>query len=224
MARLPRITIPGVLHHIVHRGNNRNDVFFEQDDYKQYLSLLSHYSRMYNFSILSYCLMTNHVHIVGIPADNGSMSNMIWATHYRYSLQLNQKMGNCGHNWQSRFFSCPCDEFHGISSIRYVELNPVRAGLVDNPWNYLWSSAMYHVGIKRYPDLLDFKWWNMRFSLQEWKEILMQQIEMDLIPDIRENTRSGTPLGNSEFRELVLNQAGVELERRSRGRPRKNGA
>ena len=224
MARPRRITIPGVPHHIVQRGNNKNSIFFEREDFEQYLRLLSRYSQKYEFRILSFCLMTNHVHIVGIPSEIGSMSSLMRSTQHRYSLQLNRKMGKSGHNWYSRYYSCPCDEFHGVSSMRYVELNPVRAGIVKEPWDYMWSSAMYHVGQRSYPEFLDRNWWNKRFSPRDWEELLVQTTELDSISLIRNNTKSGRPLGSKEFREMVKSQAGVEKERRLRGRPKKNGA
>ena len=222
MPRSQRITIPGCLHHIVHRGNNQQKIFFDSDDYDTYLRLFERYKERYGFRVLSYCLMSNHVHIVGIPSMKNSISNLIQYTHGRYSVILNKKMGKCGHNWQSRHKAFPCDEFHGIASMRYTEMNPVRAGIVKKAWEYKWSSARVHTGLEKAGSLLDTSWWNMHFSATEWQSMLVLQADDDTVERIRESNITGYPLGDDKFHILVKEKTGKLFRKKSRGRKCQN--
>jgi putative transposase len=153
--RRPRVIIPGVPHHITQRGNNRQQVFYCDHDRTLYLDLLTRHARQYGTRILSYCLMTNHVHVVAVPQRDHSLARTCGRAHAEYAAALNHAERRSGHLWQNRFFSCPLDGAHLESAMRYVELNPVRAGLIAVPWAWPWSSARAHCSKEAGDALLD---------------------------------------------------------------------
>ncbi len=130
MARLARIVIPGLPHHITQRGNRRQTVFFSDQDYRAYLDLLGDWSAKGGLKIWAYCLMPNHVHLIGVPKTEDSLRAAVAETHRRYTRLINFREGWRGHLWQERFHSFAMDEAYVYRAVRYVELNPVRAGLV----------------------------------------------------------------------------------------------
>jgi REP-associated tyrosine transposase len=145
MCRTARLVLPDAPHHIIQRGNRRQLVFFTDEDRTLYLSLLLKWSNIARLSIWAYCLMENHVHCVGVPHLPTSLSKTFAEVHKHYSYMINKRHGWRGYLWQGRFLSYPMDEFYRYRCIRYVELNPVRAGLVRNAAEYPWSSARAHV-------------------------------------------------------------------------------
>jgi putative transposase len=112
MPRIARIVIPGCPHHVVQRGNNRQDVFFGDDDRRRYLSILREQAQRHALNIFGYCLMTNHVHLIVIPSTEKSMPQAIGRTHWIYAQYLNRRHGRSGHLWQNRFYSCVLEENH----------------------------------------------------------------------------------------------------------------
>lgn len=144
MPRKNRIVMPGVAHHIVQRGTRKQKTFFSTKDYSLYLKLLFKYSSEYRLEILAYCLMPNHIHLVAIPLSKESLSFAVGRTHQLYALQINKREGWQGHLWQERFFSLPLDQSHLNQCVKYVHLNPVKAGLVKTSQEYRWSSAWKH--------------------------------------------------------------------------------
>lgn len=219
MGRFKRIVIPGIAHHITHRGNNQKNIFFNPDDRDRYFTLLKHYSDKHDFRILAYCLMTNHVHIVGIPEKQESLPRVIRDTHQRYSLTLNQRLKRSGHVWQNRYFSCPLDESHLVATLCYTEQNPTRAGMVEYTWEYPWSSARVHLGLMAdKSEVLDMSWWNSKFDPEGWRETLGESVDDKSIDDIRYKTKSGLPLGKKAFRVQLEKRLGRELSKKPRGR------
>jgi putative transposase len=221
MPRNPRIIIPDVPHHIVQRGDHKNQVFFCPDDFELYLDLLANYSEKHRFDLVGYCLMSNHVHLVGIPSSVDSLVNVTRDTHQKYSSLLNRKMGKTGHNWQERPGVIACDDPHAIASTCYSEYNPVSAGMVRNPGDYMWSSARAHLGLCKWPSFLDSRWWKSSFTFKEW--IAYHESydhRMDSI--IREATLRGKPLGSEEFMAMAENYYGIVRSNQRRGRPLKS--
>ena len=149
MPRTARLVIPDVPHHVIQRGNRRQPVFFKDEDRSFYLALLLKWSNIARFSIWAYCLMENHVHCVGVPLLSTSLALTFAEVHKRYSFVINKRYGWRGYLWQGRFLSYPMDEIYLYRGIRYVELNPVRAGLVPIATDYPWSSARAHAGRRR---------------------------------------------------------------------------
>lgn len=147
MARLARVVVPALPHHVTQRGNGRRPVFTTDADRLVYLDLLASNCRLYHLSILGFCLMSNHVHLVAVPRRADAMGLALRNAHGRYASYLNALEGNSGHVWQGRYYSCPLDTDHLWAALRYSELNPVRAGMVAAPELYRWSSAAAHCGL-----------------------------------------------------------------------------
>lgn len=139
MARLARIAAPGIPYHVTQRGNRRQPVFFQEDDYRAYLQELWRQSERFGLRIWAYCLMTNHVHLIAVPDHEQSLARGLGETHRRYTRRVNFREGWRGYLWQGRFGSVPLDELHLIAAMRYVERNPVTAGLVSRAEDYPWS-------------------------------------------------------------------------------------
>ena len=216
MARVARIVVPGALHHITQRGNNRQDVFFVDDDRRVYLELLRQQSERYGFVVEGYCLMTNHVHVVGRPGEEVSLAKAIGRTHFLYTQYVNRLHGRNGHLWQNRFFSCAMDEGHGWNALAYVELNPVRAGIVRRAWRYPWSSSPAHCGIRDDDPLLEVTRWHEHTPAAQWKLTLLDIAgDEDEQRAVRTNTHTGRPLGSDRF----LSKLEKTLGRRVRALP-----
>ncbi|KTE42968.1 MULTISPECIES: transposase [unclassified Sphingopyxis] len=141
MARLPRIVLPGIAHHVTQRGNRRERTFFEDGDYALYLDLLADASRSAGVEIWSYCLMPNHVHIIAVPSDEDGLRRVFRHVHRHYTGYINARLRTTGHLWQGRFSSVAMDEAHLVAALRYVALNPVRAKLVKTASDWQWSSS-----------------------------------------------------------------------------------
>ncbi len=141
MARLARVVIPGIPHHVTQRGNGRQKTFFEEGDYALYLDLLASAADRARVEVWSYCLMPNHVHIVLTPEDTDGLWRTFGELHRRYTGYVNARMRTTGHLWQGRYGSVAMDEAHLVTALRYVALNPVRAGLVARAEDWRWAST-----------------------------------------------------------------------------------
>jgi putative transposase len=141
MARLPRVVLPGIPHHVTQRGNGRQRTFFEEGDYALYLDLLADAAERAQTKVWSYCLMPNHVHIILCPQDEDGLWRTFGELHRRYTGFINARRRKTGHLWQGRFGSVAMDEAHFVTALRYVALNPVRAGMVRRAQDWPWSST-----------------------------------------------------------------------------------
>jgi len=145
MARIARVVAPGIPHHITQRGNRRQDTVFCVEDFQAYLVLLREWCGHWKVEIWAYCRMPNHVHLIAVPTSEDALQRAIGEADRRYTRRVNFREGWRGHLWQGRFASCPLDEPHTLAAARYIEQNPVRAGLAATPWDYPWSSVAAHV-------------------------------------------------------------------------------
>ena len=196
MPRPARRVLPGLPHHVTQRGNCRQRIFFGDDDHALYLSLLRHFCRKSGTSVWAWCLMPNHVHLILVPSHEDGLGAALGPAHARYASLINARQGWTGHFWQGRFGSFVMDEAHLLACARYVELNPVRAGLVATAGEWLWSSARAHLGrggdgLTDPVPLLD-RW-------PDWRSVLDGDLEPALRDAIRARERSGRPLGGSDF-------------------------
>jgi putative transposase len=141
MARFARLVVPGLPHHVTQRGNRREKTFLEESDYALYLDLLSESSARARTEVWAYCLMPNHVHVILVPSDEDGLRRTFADLHRRYTGFINARARTTGHLWQGRYGSVVMDETHLINAVRYVTLNPVRAGLVGRARDWRWSSA-----------------------------------------------------------------------------------
>lgn len=221
MPRTARIIVPGVPHHVTQRGNNHQRVFFSNDDRMAYLNLLSRYSKKYGLEILSYCLMDNHIHVIGIPTEENSLAQAIGRTHFTFTRRINDLVKRSGHLWQGRFYSCCLDEDHFWRALLYVEQNPVRAGLVDQAWNYPWSSAAAHCGLRDSGGLLDLERWRATIGEQDWADTLLTFPTETELQQLRRSTMSGRPVGDDTFLVKLESVLGRRLRSRPVGRPKK---
>ncbi|MFH1824584.1 MAG: transposase [Candidatus Firestonebacteria bacterium] len=196
MARIARVVVPGLPHHITQRGNRRQDVFFQESDYERYILLLREWCDRCKVQIWAYCLMPNHVHLIAVPETEESLSRGIGEAHRRYTRMINFREGWRGYLWQGRFASYPMDERYLISAVRYIELNPLRAKMVSEPWEYAWSSAYAHINGK------DDRLARVQVLLEmvgDWKEFLLGGMKKEELEQIRCHSRTGRPLGDASF-------------------------
>ena len=216
MARIARVVLPGHPHHVTQRGNRRQITFFCDEDYRIYRALMAEWCRRQRVSIWAYCLMPNHVHLVAVPSAPEGLALGIGEAHRRYTLRVNGREGWRGHLWQERFSSVLMDETHLLSAVRYVEMNPVRAGLVHCPSDYQWSSAGAHLAAK------DDALVTVRPMLEmvgSWQAFLATESE-DEVEALRRHEKTGRPLGSELFIKGVENRLGRLLTPQSPGRKR----
>jgi putative transposase len=222
MPRLARIVIPNRPHLITQRGNNRQDVFFVDDDRVAYLGLLQEEGERHGLRVEGYCLMTNHIHLIATPTSEAALAKAMGRTHYRYAQYVNRLHGRSGHLWQNRFYSCPLDGDHYWTAMAYAEQNPVRARLVRFAWRYPWSSAAAHCG--EGPDrsgLLDLGVWGRSLAAKGWKQTLAERLKPQTLSTLRLNTHRGRPLGSDAFLSKIESLVGRRLRPLPVGRPRK---
>lgn len=220
MARIARVVAVGVPHHVTQRGNRRQAVFFSSADYRAYLRLMADWCRQSGVEVWAYCLMPNHVHLVVVPGSEQSLARGIGEAHRRYTVRVNMRENWRGYLWQGRFASYPLDGQYLLAAVRYVEQNPVRAGLVALPWQYQWSSARAHVTGRN--DML-VKARPMLHMVGNWREFLRSSPEGLEQEAVRRHIRTGRPLGSAEFIESLEASTGRTLVPLRRG-PKPGGA
>lgn len=226
MARLARIVIPHVPHHVTQRGNRRLPVFFSDIDRQSYLALLGAAAHKAGTTCLAWCLMDNHVHLILVPENADGLRAMLGEAHRRYTREINFREGWRGHLFQARFASYPMDDAHLMAAVGYVERNPVAAGLVVRAEDWRWSSARSHVAGKRVTDdpLTDVG--ALGRHVRQWRAMLKYGLEAgDLGPEgeavadaIDARLRTGRPLADADWiaaREVELDRP---LARRKPGR------
>ena len=222
MARLPRVIAIDVPHHVTQRGNARQVVFASDADRLVYLDLLRRNADLHGLSVLGYCLMSNHVHLITVPHTRQALAQALKHTHGRYAAYWNAHQGASGHVWQGRYYSCPLDASHLWSALRYAELNPVRAGLVTKPQDWKWSSAAAHCGGAE-DTMLEMETWRKRWTVPEWMEYLSAKESATDLASLRQSTHTGRPLGSAEFVHALEETTLRLLAPQKGGRPKKVG-
>jgi len=219
MARIARVVLPGYPHHITQRGNRRQDVFFCEEDYEAYLDLLKEWCQKENIEVWAWCLMTNHVHLIVKPNRDSNLAKAIGETHRRYTCRINFREGWRGYLWQGRFSSFPMDESWLLRATAYVELNPVRAGMVEEPWDYPWSSVHAHLAGRDDRGLLTLE--PLTKLVGDWKHYLQEARTRDT-KELERHERTGRPLGDDDFIEKAEKLLGRELKKKKPGpKPKK---
>ena len=215
MARIARAVAAGYPHHITQRGNRRQQTFFCDEDYTTYISLMAEWCKKQYVEIWAYCLMPNHVHLIAIPQSEDGLRSAIGEAQRRYTRHVNFRQGWRGHLWQGRFSSFPMDESYLLAAARYVELNPVRAGLAREPWSYPWSSAHAHVtGVNDH--LMQAA--SLRAIVTDWRDFLLSPLSEKDIEALRKHERTGRPLGNERFVDKLEITLDRMLRRQKSGR------
>lgn len=219
MPRIARVIVPNIPYHITQRGNYKQDVFLNDKDKLKYLSLVKENSKQYKVEILAYCLMNNHVHFAVVPQRPDSLSLMFKYVSMRYSQYFNRKLDRRGHLWQDRYFSCPLDKDHLFEVFRYIENNPVKAGLVKSAEDYPWSSAKSHIFSDFSSDELLVDYTKYSKEIKNWKEYLNETSNEQLVLNLKKCTRSGKPAGNKDFIQDLEFKIGRVLRSKPMGRP-----
>ena len=220
MPKCKRIVIPDLPHHICHRGNLGQDVFFLDSDRTLYLGLLREHSKPNGVTIQAYCLMTNHIHVIATPADPDALHRTFERVAGDYAKAIHIRLSRRGHLWQGRFRSAPMDEGYFWAAMVYVEQNPVRAGLVKTADAWSWSSVHAHLENRQDP-LLDLTRWHKQYNPTTWRECLSLGLrDACLLGRIRESTRVGRPAASEAFIAELEQQLGQSLRPRNMGRPR----
>ena len=214
MARLARVVAPGLPHHVTQRGNRRQQTFFCDEDYQQYVDLMAQFCKAEQVAIWAYCLMPNHVHLIAVPRTTEGLRRAIGEAHRRYTRMVNFRERWRGHLWQGRFASYVLDETYVLTAARYVELNPVRAGLVNTPRQYRWSSAAAHLrgkddALVRVGPLLQLE--------PNWRRFLTRVIREEDLKTLRAHEHTGRPPGEEAFLESLEQNLGRILKRQQPG-------
>jgi putative transposase len=183
----------GYPHLVTQRGIRSMDVSHSELDRREYLGMLGEEIACRGVAILVWCLMTNHVHFVAVPRRETSLAGVFAAAHRRYTRMKNFTAGVRGYLFQGRFGSCVLDQSHLMHAARYVELNPVPAGLVTLPWEYPWSIARFHMGIAEYDALVTDR--TPLELVSDWEGFL-RSAEDDPLRNLRQATRMGRPAGD----------------------------
>ena len=217
MSRVARIVVPGFPHHVTQRGNRRADIFETDEDREAYLRFLRTYCAKRRLSVWAYCLMSNHVHLVVVPEKESSLSEGLRDTHTVYAMYFNSRTRLSGHVWQGRFFSCPLDESYVWAAVRYVERNPVRAGMVERAERYRWSSAAAHCGLCE--DVVLSTAFPAAGAIDDWGEWLHEPIDDEeaVHTSIRHRTHTGRPCGSGKFFDQLEQLLGRTVHPKPRG-------
>ncbi len=215
MSRLPRIIVPGIPHHVTQRGNRRQRVFLQDDDYALYRDWLAQACKSNGVDVWSYCLMPNHMHLILVPSDETGLSRAVGETHRRYSSYINARLRVTGHLFQGRFGCVAMDEEHLMAAFRYIALNPVKAKLVSAAVDWVWSSTPAHFK-KKDDSLVTVKPLLDRVDLLE--EFLNMPTDSEHESALAKGQTVGRPLMNDEELAALEKRLGRPLRPGKRGR------
>ena len=225
MARLPRISAAGYPHHVIQRGNNRQATFLDDVDYQRYLALLGDVAPAHGIALDAYVLMPNHVHLLLTPQTDQALSRFMQSLGRRYVRWFNERHARTGTLWEGRFRSTVVDaDRYLLACMRYIELNPVRAGLCAAPEHYRWSSFAHHVGLRVDPLVTDHAlFWGLGNTPYERQSAYRGLFDVELSPAevdaIRRATNRGRSLALAPSQGPMPQASGWALPR-PRGRPR----
>jgi putative transposase len=228
MARLPRLAIAGLPHHVIQRGNNRQLIFRDAEDHIHYLQCLREAAAEHGLAIHAYVLMPNHVHLLVTPAEDASLARVMQSLGRRYVRWFNDRYGRTGTLWEGRFRSAVIEsERYLLACSRYIELNPVRAGLAPDPASFPWSSHAHHVGRRVDPIVSDHAvYWalgNTPFDRQaQYRSIFDHPTDEAFMSRLRDGTNRGWALGDENFLAALRVAPGRPLAPKPRGRPKKS--
>ena len=218
MPRFRRLVVPGHPHHVTQRGVRKQTTFFDDFDYQTYLKIGEDLRSTSSLVVLAYCLMPNHVHAVVIPKHERDLAEFFGRLHQDYARRTNLRYNWSGHLWQNRFFSVVMDARHTLAALRYVELNPVRSGLVAAPHDWPWSSARGNLGLV-HDDMIAGQ-----PALQlvgDWRTYLYGPENISDLQELRRATSSGRPMGSDHFLGVIESLSGRRVRKRRAGRKMK---
>ena len=219
MSRIPRCTLIGFPHLVSQKGNYGQTVFEEPKDFQRYLDLLLICRERYSIETWAYCLMPNHVHFICIPKVDGALSRFFNSLHMRYAQYFLAKKSLAGHLWMGRFHSCILDERSVFEEVRYIENNPVRAGIVERAEMYPWSSARHHVLGENDPLVSDARF--LKEENCDWISYLSSPSDELVLKRTWKSLKTGRPAGDTGWVHELEAIIGRRLLALQRGRPRK---
>ncbi|RLJ62655.1 transposase [Sulfurisoma sediminicola] len=230
MPRRARIALPGVPLHLIQRGNNRQACFFAEDDCRFYLDWLAEHAPRSGCQVHAWVLMTNHVHLLLTPEAEDSAGRLMKALGQRYVQYVNRTYRRSGSLWEGRFRSCIAgEESYVLGCQRYIELNPVRAGMVEHPAEYPWSS--YRANARGEAGRVPLTPHPLYLALGRddgerraaYRELFRYELEPGLVDEIRRATNGNFALGSTAFQQQVTAMLGRRASRGAPGR-RRHGA
>lgn len=230
MARLPRLILPGHAHHVILRGNNRQAIFFSDLDRQQLLLSMAEAAGQYGVAIHAYVLMDNHVHLLLTPPTADALSRMMQALGRRYVGWFNARHRRTGTLWEGRFRAGLIEgERHLLACMRYIEANPVRAGLCAEAAQWPWSSAAHHLGLNRQALITEHElYWSMGNTPFErehaYREFMGQGVSVQEQAQFTDAALRGRPIASEAFLKPLAVEHERVVTRRPRGRPRKGAA
>ncbi len=228
MPRRPRVILPNVPQHIIQRGNNRQVCFYADEDYQVYLQWLQEYADKTECHIHAYVLMTNHVHLLVSTEKIAAVGAMMKALGQRYVQYINKTYKRSGTLWEGRYKSSPTQaETYLLACQRYIELNPVRANMVNHPAEYKWSSyAANAQGVESeiitlHP-LYDELGLDSTSRQAAYRELFRYELDIGLVDEIRKATNGNYALGNETFAKQIAEVLGRRVTAGKAGRPKQN--
>lgn len=225
MARLSRVCPVGIPQHVIQRGNNRQVCFAGEQDFAAYAGWLKNYSKKYQVDIHAWVLMTNHVHLLCTPRADNAVSHMMQSLGRQYVRYFNFSYKRTGTLWEGRFKSCLVqEEDYLLQLYRYIELNPVRAGMVEQPSDYVWSSypinALGQASELCTPHFLYLALGNEPKERQaSYRELFKHQIEGKFLEEMRNTINKGMAIGSERFKAEVESLTGRRMAAKKMGRP-----
>lgn len=225
MARLPRLTLPGYPHHVIQRGNNRQPIFVDVQDYETMQALLVDSANKFHVAVHAYVLMGNHFHLLATPADTDALPRMMQAVGRSYVRYFNQRHGRSGTLWEGRYRSTLIEsERYLLAGMAYIDLNPVRAGLVARPSDWFWSSHAHYLGLRNdrlvTPHALYWALGNTPFAREAaYAELVQAGVVADLQTQLTDATLRGWALGEPVFIEGLQKKIERRVSRARAGRP-----
>ncbi len=225
MARLPRLTVPGFAHHVIQRGNNRQMVFVDAADRERFQALLAEQSRLWHVAVHAYVLMGNHFHLLLTPETSEGLPRTMQAVGRSYVRYFNDRHRRTGTLWEGRYRSTIVQsERYLLACMAYIELNPVRAGLVVRPSDYLWSSHAHHVGLRTDPLVTSHAlFWalgNTPFAREAaYRDLVQAGLSVDERDALARTAHTGWPLGDGGFIAALQQKTSRRVVRNPAGRP-----
>lgn len=215
MARLARIVLPHFPHHVTQRGNGRAQTFFSDADYRLYRNLLIEHCQHHGVSILGWCLMPNHVHLILTPPDKDALRGALSRVHRMYAGHIHAREKRTGHFWQGRFGCVAMDEEHLVAAMAYLALNPVRAKLAQKAEDWPWSSIHAYRRARTWDGVTDME--AVEPYLKAAKQIIKAGEEDARFKTLRQSETIGRPIGNDDFLSRAEKQVGRQLKPGKRG-------
>lgn len=225
MARLPRLTLPGYPHHVIQRGNNRQTIFVDVQDYETMQALLVDSASKFRVAVHAYVLMGNHFHLLATPADTDALPRMMQAVGRSYVRYFNQRHGRSGTLWEGRYRSTLIQsERYLLACMAYIDLNPVRAGLVVRPSDWFWSSHAHYLGLRNdrlvTPHAMYWALGNTPFAREAaYGELVQAGVAADHQTQLTDATLRGWALGEPVFIEGLQKKIERRVSRARAGRP-----